>query len=158
MLFRSKSPQSSPFLFGTLAKFEHHMQHPVPRQAAFCAFGAVADGGEAALGVDGFRPDHHAGTRQAYAAMIRTRILAIACGYEDCIGLDILRHDPPHPGKLVKDYFLWYYGTPEVMDMLEDYDCDYILGLPGNKRLTELSRPWYDDVATRRVSGKIRGE
>jgi len=49
-----------------------------------------------------------------------------------------------------------HYGTPEVMDMLEGFECDYILGLPGNKRLAALSRPWCDDAATRRVSGKIR--
>ncbi len=49
-----------------------------------------------------------------------------------------------------------HYGTPEVMDMLEDFDCDYILGLPGNKVLTQLSRPWCEDAATRRVTGKVR--
>ena len=42
------------------------------------------------------------------------------------------------------------------MDMLEDSDCDYILGLPGNKVLTQLSRPWCEDAATRRVTGKVR--
>ena len=29
-----------------------------------------------------------------YATMIRARILAICCGYEDCADLDMLRHDP----------------------------------------------------------------
>jgi len=49
-----------------------------------------------------------------------------------------------------------HYGTPEVMDLLEKKGCFYILGLPGNKVLTQLSRPWCDNVATRRVSGKVR--
>jgi hypothetical protein len=47
-----------------------------------------------------------------------------------------------------------HYGTPEVMDFLERHDCFYILGLPGNKRLTALSHPWCEDVATRRVLGR----
>jgi len=46
-----------------------------------------------------------------------------------------------------------HYGTPEVMDVLEDMDCLYILGLSGNKRLVEISTPWRDDVATRRALG-----
>ncbi len=33
-------------------------------------------------------------TRHDYATMIRERIFAIACGYEDCDDLDDLRHDP----------------------------------------------------------------
>jgi len=48
-----------------------------------------------------------------------------------------------------------HYGAPQVMDMLENFDCDYILGLPGNKVLTQLSRPWCEDAATRRVTGKV---
>jgi len=47
-----------------------------------------------------------------------------------------------------------HYGTPEVMDLLEAKGHGYILGLPGNKKLTELSHPWCDDVATRRALGK----
>lgn len=47
-----------------------------------------------------------------------------------------------------------HYGTPEVMELLERWDCFYILGLPGNKKLKELSHPWCDDVATRRVLTK----
>ena len=33
-------------------------------------------------------------TRHSHASMIRARIMAIACGYEDCDDLDDLRHDP----------------------------------------------------------------
>ena len=33
-------------------------------------------------------------TLHGYASMIRSRILAIVCGYEDCDDLDELRHDP----------------------------------------------------------------
>lgn len=32
--------------------------------------------------------------RHSFAAMIRARVMAIACGYEDCDDLDALRHDP----------------------------------------------------------------
>ena len=46
-----------------------------------------------------------------------------------------------------------HYGTPEVMDVLEDLDCLYIFGLSGNKRLNKISAPWRDDVATRRALG-----
>jgi len=47
-----------------------------------------------------------------------------------------------------------HYGTPEVMDVLEDMDCLYIFGLSGNKRLADISAPWRDDVATRRALGR----
>jgi hypothetical protein len=47
-----------------------------------------------------------------------------------------------------------HYGTPEVMDLLEQSGCTYILGLPGNKTLKQISHPWCDDVATRRAVGK----
>ena len=33
-------------------------------------------------------------TVHSFASMIRARILAICCGYEDCIDLDFLRSDP----------------------------------------------------------------
>ena len=46
-----------------------------------------------------------------------------------------------------------HYGTPEVMDLLENRGCFYIFGLPGNKRLKRLSHPWCEDVATRRALG-----
>ena len=46
-----------------------------------------------------------------------------------------------------------HYGTPEVMDVLEDMDCLYIFGLSGNKGLADISAPWLDDVATRRALG-----
>ena len=47
-----------------------------------------------------------------------------------------------------------HYGTPEVMDLLEQSGCFYILGLPGNKTLQQISYPWCDDVATRRALGE----
>ena len=47
-----------------------------------------------------------------------------------------------------------HYGTPEVMELLERWDCFYILGLLGNKKLKDLSHPWCDDVATRRALTK----
>ncbi len=48
-----------------------------------------------------------------------------------------------------------HYGTPEVMDLLEQHGCFYIFGLPGNNRLKTLSHPWSEDVAVRRaLSGK----
>jgi hypothetical protein len=44
-----------------------------------------------------------------------------------------------------------HYGTPEVMDLLENQGCGYIFGLPGNARLTRIGEPWCEDVAVRRV-------
>jgi hypothetical protein len=52
-----------------------------------------------------------------------------------------------------------HYGTPEVMELLEDQGCGYILGLPGNARLSKIGQPWYEDVAVRwvqRGKGKLR--
>jgi hypothetical protein len=46
-----------------------------------------------------------------------------------------------------------HYGTPEVMDLLEETGCSYILGLPGNARLKKMSHPWCEDAATRRATG-----
>ncbi len=48
-----------------------------------------------------------------------------------------------------------HYGTPEVMELLEEQGCGYILGLPPNARLKLIGEPWCEDVATRRaLSGK----
>lgn len=47
-----------------------------------------------------------------------------------------------------------HYGTPEVMDVLEDMKCLYVFGLSGNTRLSAISAPWRDDVATRRALGR----
>jgi hypothetical protein len=48
-----------------------------------------------------------------------------------------------------------HYGTPEVMDFLEEQGCGYIFALPTNARLKRLGQPWCEDVAVRRVqSGK----
>ena len=48
-----------------------------------------------------------------------------------------------------------HYGTGEVMDLLEEQGCGYILGLPTNARLKPIGQPWCEDAATRRaLSGK----
>lgn len=48
-----------------------------------------------------------------------------------------------------------HYATPEVMDLLEQRNCDYVLGLATNQRLKAIAQPWCEDVALRRVeSGK----
>lgn len=44
-----------------------------------------------------------------------------------------------------------HYGTPQVMDLLEDHGCGYIFGLAGNARLTKIGQPWCEDVAVRRA-------
>ena len=44
-----------------------------------------------------------------------------------------------------------HYGTPEVMDALENTGCIYVLGLPTNARLKALAAPWTEDAATRRA-------
>ena len=50
-----------------------------------------------------------------------------------------------------------HYGTPEVMDLLEQQGCGYVLGLPTNARLKLIGQSWCEDVATRRaLSGKDR--
>ena len=48
-----------------------------------------------------------------------------------------------------------HYGTPEVMELLEDQGCGYIFGLSGNARLSKIGQPWCEDVAVRRaLSGR----
>jgi hypothetical protein len=47
-----------------------------------------------------------------------------------------------------------HYGTPEVMELLEDRRCGYIFGLPGNTRLSEIGQPWCEDAAVRRVQSR----
>ena len=44
-----------------------------------------------------------------------------------------------------------HYGTPDVMELLEDQGCNYIFGPPGNARLSKTGQPWCEDVAVRRV-------
>ena len=64
-----------------------------------------------------------------------------------------IRHNWPRVGITVRGD--GHYGTTEVMDLLEDQGCGYILGLPGNARLKEIGHPWCEDVAVRRaLSGK----
>lgn len=45
----SEAAQLAPALLSALAELEHHVEHPVPAQASFGAFCAMADGGECAL-------------------------------------------------------------------------------------------------------------
>ena len=47
-----------------------------------------------------------------------------------------------------------HYGTPDVMDLMEDQGCSYIFGLPGNARLSEIGHPWSEDAAVRRVQSR----
>jgi Transposase DDE domain group 1 len=47
-----------------------------------------------------------------------------------------------------------HYGTPEVMDLLEDRGCGYSLGLAGNPRLNKIGQPWCEDVALRRARSR----
>src|SRR6516164_7961259 len=49
-----------------------------------------------------------------------------------------------------------HFATPEVMDLLEEKHCGYIFGLSTNPRLTEIGRPWSEDVATRRALSKTQ--
>ena len=44
-----------------------------------------------------------------------------------------------------------HYGTPQVMDLLEDKGCGYIFGLAGNARLSQIGQPWCEDAAVRRA-------
>lgn len=47
-----------------------------------------------------------------------------------------------------------HYGTPEVMELLEDQGCGYSLGLAGNPRLNKIGQPWCEDVAVRRARSR----
>ena len=48
-----------------------------------------------------------------------------------------------------------HYGTPEVMELLENRQgCGYIFGLPGNARLSEIGQPWCEDAAVRRARSR----
>jgi len=42
-----------------------------------------------------------------------------------------------------------HYGTPEVMELLENQGCGYIFGLSNNARLSKIGQPWREDVAVR---------
>ena len=50
-----------------------------------------------------------------------------------------IRHNWPRVGITVRGD--GHYGTPEVMDLLEDQGCGYILGLAGNARLNRIGQP-----------------
>ncbi len=63
-----------------------------------------------------------------------------------------IRHNWPRVGITVRGD--GHYGTPEVMDLLEDQGCGYILGLAGNARLSEIGHPWCEDVAVRRARSR----
>ena len=47
-----------------------------------------------------------------------------------------------------------HYATPEVLDLLEETHCTYILGLSTNRRLAPMAQPWTEDAATRRALSK----
>lgn len=47
-----------------------------------------------------------------------------------------------------------HYATPEVLDLLEETHCTYILGLSTNRRLAPMAQPWAEDAATRRALSK----
>jgi hypothetical protein len=47
-----------------------------------------------------------------------------------------------------------HYAAPEVLDMLEEKRCGYILGLSTNSRLAKMAHPWAEDAATRRALSK----
>ena len=47
-----------------------------------------------------------------------------------------------------------HYAAPEVLDLLEERRCGYILGLSTNARLAKMAHPWAEDAATRRALAK----
>ena len=47
-----------------------------------------------------------------------------------------------------------HYGPLEVIELLEDQGCGYILGLVGNARLTRIGHPWCEDAAVRQVQSR----
>jgi hypothetical protein len=49
-----------------------------------------------------------------------------------------------------------HFATPEVMNLMEEKYCSYIFGLSTNPRLTEIGRPWSEDVATGRALSKTQ--
>lgn len=44
-----------------------------------------------------------------------------------------------------------HYAAPEVLDLLEEQGCSYVLGLGGNNKLQAMAQPWCEDVASRRA-------
>jgi Transposase DDE domain group 1 len=51
-----------------------------------------------------------------------------------------------------------HYAAPEVLDLLEEKRCGYILGLSTNARLAPMAQPWAEDAATRRALSKKEKE
>ena len=47
-----------------------------------------------------------------------------------------------------------HYAAPEVLDLLEEKRCGYILGLSTNARLAPMAQPWAEDAAVRRARWK----
>ena len=47
-----------------------------------------------------------------------------------------------------------HYAAPEVLDLLEEKRCSYILGLSTNARLAPMAQPWAEDAVTRRALSK----
>jgi hypothetical protein len=90
------------------------------------------------------------------ADILRARILAIACGWEDADDLDhlrrlvrrIRRHWPTTRLTLRGDS---HYGRPEIMDWCDAVGIDYVFGLQGNTVLTAAVEIAADDIRTRRA-------
>jgi len=47
-----------------------------------------------------------------------------------------------------------HYAAPEVLNLLEEKRCGYILGLASNARLAPMAQPWAEDAAVRRARSK----
>ena len=105
--------------------------------------------------------------RDADPDILRARIFAIACGYEDADDLDRLRSDPafklacsrlPDTGRALcsqptvsrrecaylarsypPDVVMVDYGRPEVMEWCDENGVDFIFGPPGNAVLDSMS-------------------
>src|SRR5438132_1170350 len=108
--------------------------------------------------------------------ILRARIFAIACGYEDADDTArpvavILRPGKTPSGKEVRGHLRrlvrrlrkhWphthltirgdgHYSRPEVMAWCEDNDIDFVFGLPGNAILAGAVEAAADDIRTRRA-------
>ena len=117
--------------------------------------------------------------RDADPDILRARIFAIACGYEDADDLDRLRSDPafklacsrlPDTGRALcsqptvsrrecaylarsypPDVVMVDYGRPEVMEWCDENGVDFIFGPPGNAVLDRHVDENADDIRTCRA-------
>ncbi len=60
-----------------------------------------------------------------------------------------IRNNWPRVEIMVRGYS--HYAAPEVLDLLEEKRCGYILGLSTNARLAKMAQPRAEDAATRRA-------